>query len=287
METPSISKQPAKTDTEVALVLALPEALLLSKCFYVHISLVFETVKKGPRRQPVMRREGVLVFLLFVGLSMGLSSSQLGEYVVMKAGAVELPPMSLVAVGASGIEVVLNETAISEMPFYRGYGGFKNQLGNLKGWGNYTGVSLSTLCDSVGGLTSTGHVKIVAADGYSVNLTFAEVNGDFVTYDSAGVEVPRSQPLVPIVAYHFNDLNISSSDGPMRLAIVGPEGLATDSIYWVKMVNRVEVVDDTIPKIPEFRSSRVLFALLLVVLGVVVSLRAWYQRQQRVDSNGQ
>ena len=209
-----------------------------------------------------MRHLSVLILLLSASLPIGFLVLQHTQSVNVEAGAVNLPPISLTVVGANGTEVVLNETAISELPSYRGYGGFKNQLGNLKGWGNYTGVSLDALCNLVGGLTSTGHVKVVAADDYSMDFTFAEVNGDFVTYDATGAEVPHSQPLVPIAAYYFNDMNISSSDGPLRLAIVGPEGLATDSVYWVKMVVRVEIIDEAIP---EFPSLTILSALFLAI----------------------
>ncbi len=229
-----------------------------------------------------MRHFSILTLFLFAGLSIGFSGLQLAQSEIVRAGAVELPTMSLTVISANGTEVVLNETGISGLPSYRGYGGFKNQLGNLKGWGNYTGISLDTLCNLVGGLTNTSYVKIVAADNYSKAFTFAEVNGDFVTYDVTGAEVPHSQPLVPIVAYYFNDLNVPSSDGPLRMAIVGPEELATNSTYWVKMVVRVEVVDEAVP---EFPSLTALAPLFLVILVMALCLKIRCQRQDHVKQS--
>jgi hypothetical protein len=47
--------------------------------------------------------------------------------------------------------------------------------------------------------------------------------------------------LTPILAYYFNDADLPEGDGPLRLAIVGPEGLATFSGYWVKQVAKLEI----------------------------------------------
>lgn len=73
-------------------------------------------------------------------------------------------------------------------------------------------------------------------------FTYAQVLGDFVTYDPVtGQVVSHSQPLTIMVAYYRNDTALPSNEGPLRLAIVGPEGLATDGKYWVKFVARLEV----------------------------------------------
>jgi DMSO/TMAO reductase YedYZ molybdopterin-dependent catalytic subunit len=186
--------------------------------------------------------------------------------------------MSLTVIGANGTQVVLNETDVGSLASYRAFGGYKTSYPSLRGLGNYTGVRLSTLCDLVGGLTNENVVRITASDlpPYSMNLTYAEVNGEFVTYDNiTGVQVPHSQPLVPIAAYYFNDASINSSDGgPLRLAVVGPEGLVTDSKYWVKWMVKIEILI----VVPEFPSSSVLPILIIVTLAVAVSLKVHNRR---------
>jgi DMSO/TMAO reductase YedYZ molybdopterin-dependent catalytic subunit len=205
----------------------------------------------------------------------GFQSLCLAEAKTSVAG---LPSMSLTIVGPDGTQEVLNETDIGNLASCRGYGGYENSLGFLKGLGNYTGVPLSTLCDLVGGLTNASTVKVTASDNYSKDFTFDEVmNGNFTTFDPAtAMEVPHFQPLVPIVAYYFNDTNIGSSDGPLRLAIVGSEGLATNSSYWVKWVEKVEVVDVAVP---EFPSSTVLPLLVLATSAVASSFKFRRKRQ--------
>jgi hypothetical protein len=222
------------------------------------------------------------LFLLVSSLSIGFLGLQSVCFARVEASMVELPPMSLTVVGADMSAVILNETDVAALPSYRAYGGYKNQLGNLKGLGNYTGVSLSTLCNLVGGLTNTSTVKIVAVDNYNKTFTFDEVNGEFITYDHVtGEEVPHNQPLVPIVAYYFNDASFPSSDGPLRTAIVGPEGLVTGSTHWVKQVVRIEVIDAAVP---EFPSYMILPLLLLVTLVAALVLKTNRQRLDRLTN---
>jgi hypothetical protein len=150
--------------------------------------------------------------------------------------------MNLTIVALNGTQLELNELDIENLPSYESYGGFINVLGNIKGLGKYTGVPLLTFCNLVGGITANNSLQITALDNYTMTLSCNEVNGDFVTYDNqTGEQVPHSQALTPILAYYFNDLNISETDGPLRLAIVGPEGLVTFSGFWVKQVVKLEM----------------------------------------------
>ena len=154
-----------------------------------------------------------------------------------------LPPMNLTLVALNGTQLVLNEVDIGSLLSYESYGGYKNVLGNIRGLGNYTGVPLITLCNLVGGINANNSLKITAVDNYTMTFGYAQVNGDFTTYDNqTGLEVPHNQTLTPILAYYFNDVNVPVDDGPLRVAIVGPEGLATFSGYWVKQVVKLEIV---------------------------------------------
>jgi hypothetical protein len=154
-----------------------------------------------------------------------------------------LPPMNLTLVALNGTQLVLNEVDIGGLSSYESYGGYKNVLGNIRGLGNYTGVPLITLCNLVGGINANNSLKITAADNYTMTFDYTEVNGDFTTYDNVtGEEIPHNQTLTPILAYYFDDANISVDDGPLRVAIVGPEGLATFSGYWVKQVVKLEII---------------------------------------------
>jgi hypothetical protein len=201
---------------------------------------------------PIKKRVGIkVVSVMIAAITIGVApyTAWQSYRIVMGQPAallsLNLPPMNLTLVALNGTQLELNETDIGKLPYYESYGGFKNQLGNIKGLGNYTGVPLTTLCSLVGGITANNSLRITATDGYMMTFSYGQVNGDFITFDNkTGQQVPHNQPLTPILAYYFNDENVT--DGPLRLAIVGPEGLVTQSIYWVKWVVKMEVryIDD-------------------------------------------
>jgi uncharacterized protein (DUF2141 family) len=159
-----------------------------------------------------------------------------------------LQPMSLEIVALNGTSITVNQTTISNLPAIRDVGAFRNVLGNVKGLGNYTGPSLNTFCNLVGGMNNNTALRVTASDNYTVTLSYEMVNGAFTTYDPVkGNPTPHYKLLTPILAYYFNDSNLTTDEGgPLRLAIVGPEGLATYSRYWVKWVIKLEIrhIDD-------------------------------------------
>jgi DMSO/TMAO reductase YedYZ molybdopterin-dependent catalytic subunit len=151
--------------------------------------------------------------------------------------------MTLTIIGANGTSVVLHEGDIGSFTSYTAYGGFKNSLGNLKGLGYYTGVPINTLCNLVGGVHYGQTLFVNASDGYKMNFTYEQVNGDFVTYNNkTGQQESHNKTLTTMLAYYLNGVNLTSDQGgPLRFVIVGPEGLCTDSTYWVKYVVKLQV----------------------------------------------
>jgi hypothetical protein len=105
-------------------------------------------------------------------------------------------------------------------------------------------VPLTTLLNLVGGITSYNSIEAIASDNYTWALTYDQATaGNFTTYDPVtGNPVQHSQPLTAMLAYYKDDVNLTSEDGPLRLVVVGPEGLLTDSKLWVKLVTTLKVV---------------------------------------------
>jgi hypothetical protein len=182
------------------------------------------------------------------------------------------PPMSLTVVGSNGTVLVLNASDIANLPPYSGYGAWKGYCGAINDLGNYTGVSLATLCNLVGGINSGDNLQITSAPGAAVGsqtFNYSQVMGDFVTYDNVtGQEVPNNESLTPILAYYFNGENVT--DGPLKIAIVGPEGLATYKPLWVECVVELDVIssDVSVPEFPAFFMS-VIFMIAPVATVVV------------------
>jgi hypothetical protein len=155
----------------------------------------------------------------------------------------KLQPMNLTLIGLNGNSLTLNESDIAELKSFTSRGGLKTSYGYLRGIGNYTGVSVFDLCNLVGGINSTCSLLVTASDGYSMVYTYNQVQGkNFTCYSPAtGDEAQSNQPLTMILAYFRNGANLTSDEGPLRLAIVGSQGLLTDGHFWIKMVKKLVI----------------------------------------------
>ncbi len=129
----------------------------------------------------------------------------------------------------------LSMADLKGMSAVSGYGGWKNQLGNITAPMAWKGVSVNALLDLVGG---GGSARVVASDGYEATLSGAELSGQMNVYDPATGEAISSfsGSLRVIVAYAKNGSGLGG-EGPLRIAFVSPEkDQVTDSDQWVKNV---------------------------------------------------
>jgi len=130
-------------------------------------------------------------------------------------------------------------TELKGLPSTSGYGGWKNQLGNITGPNAYKGVSLRALMDLVGG---GGSVTVVASDGYSMSISAAEAGGGVTTYDPSTGEPVTGISVKAIVAYTKDGKGLGTKDGPLRIAFVSAEkNQVTDSDRWVKQVVELRI----------------------------------------------
>jgi hypothetical protein len=153
------------------------------------------------------------------------------------------PEFSLTLKGAGCEEKILNQIDFAELTPTIGKGGFKTSGGVISEVSTFTGVSVLSLCDLVGGMPSDATLTVTASDGYSMVYTYNQVNGNgFTTYDPVtGSEKAATQPLTLVVNYLHNDTAFSSNHGPLRMGIVGSEGLLTEGNLWVKKVAQIEI----------------------------------------------
>jgi hypothetical protein len=130
---------------------------------------------------------------------------------------------------------------LKAMSYTEGWGGWKNQLGNITAPTLWRGVSVTALTQSVGGGSS---IVVVASDGYEQPLSAAELGGAIAMYDpvGGGVVSSISGTLQAIVAYSENGAAIGTGQGPLRIAFVSPgKDQVTDGGIWVKWVVEIRV----------------------------------------------
>lgn len=156
--------------------------------------------------------------------------------------------MNLLLIGADGQQQNLTRGDIMALQSYTAPGGFRKSGGALAGIGNYTGVPVRDLLDLVGGISPDETLTVIASDGYTVSYTYNQVvNGaDFTTFDSvAGSQVSATAPLKMVLTYSLDGQPLTNDEGPLRIAIIGSEGLLTTGNQWVKMVVQLQVIHNS------------------------------------------
>jgi DMSO/TMAO reductase YedYZ molybdopterin-dependent catalytic subunit len=149
---------------------------------------------------------------------------------------------TITLVALNGSEYVVNENTFEALQHVEYEGGLITSAGSIRDVSNYTGVLATVLCESIGGLSNETSLRVTASDDYSMVFTYDQITGDFVTFDPVtGDEVNHTQPLHMFFAYLKNGAYLPESDGPIRLVVLGPEGLITEGHNWVKRVVKIEV----------------------------------------------
>jgi DMSO/TMAO reductase YedYZ molybdopterin-dependent catalytic subunit len=156
----------------------------------------------------------------------------------------EDPAWNLTLVGVDGEQKILTRDEITAMSAYTGHGGFFTTVGVVNGPYTARGIPLTDLCELVGGVTPSDIITIYAIDGYSTVLDYDHIMGNFITYNPQNLkEVPHGE-LKPILMYEQDGKPLSQENGkPLRIAVVGTDGLLVEGHYWTKWVNKIEVVE--------------------------------------------
>jgi len=149
----------------------------------------------------------------------------------------------LTLIGADGQQKILSMKYIRSLPSYTGDGGFFSTVGVVYGPYKAKGVLLSDICQLVGGVTPSDIVMISASDGYSTVFDYDQIMGNFITYDTQTLKETPHGELKAILMYQQDGNRVPHNDGkPLRIAIVGADGLLTEGNHWVKWVNQIEVL---------------------------------------------
>ena len=155
----------------------------------------------------------------------------------------EIPDFEILLTGAEGDSVTLGPSDFEELTKIEMDGGLLTSAGTLKGPYKYTGVPLSEVLALVGEITDENSLRVTAADGYAMVFTWEELHGEFLTFSAAtGDEVEATEGLIPVLSYWEDDEPLPDGHGPIRLVILGEEGLISEGHFWIKQVAEIEVV---------------------------------------------
>jgi hypothetical protein len=144
-------------------------------------------------------------------------------------------PVVLKLSGPSGTKT-FTMAELKALPAVSGYGGWKNQVGNITQPAAWKGPSLNSLMKLVGGGST---VTVIASDGYSSTVIPGASMG---MYDPATGESIQGISVTAILAYAKDGGAIGGEEGPLRIAFVSPEkNQVTDGSDWARMVVELRV----------------------------------------------
>jgi len=155
----------------------------------------------------------------------------------------DIPDFEITLTVGDGTSMMLGPSDFEELTKIEMDGGLLTSAGSIKGPYKYTGVPLSEVLALVGTISDENSLRVTAADGYAMVFTWEELHGDFLTFSAAtGDEVAASEELIPVLAYMEDDEPLPDGHGPIRLVILGEEGLISEGHYWIKQVVDIEVI---------------------------------------------
>ena len=123
------------------------------------------------------------------------------------------------------------------------YGGQKGKGGAITGPFPYTGVALTDLLNTGGGITAGQSVKVTASDGSTETLSYDQItNGNFNIYDTSGNPITTMTKPIFAVVYSVSGTPLDNATGPIELGILSTLNFITDGSMWVKMVNKIDII---------------------------------------------
>jgi hypothetical protein len=206
----------------------------------------FKEVKHSMTNQPKKGLNTKIIATIVIIIIVVSLSAVAAQYILNQSpqSSDELPDMTLTLIGSNEQEQTLTKTDILAITPYTADGGIRTSSGEIKGVGTYTGVAVTDLLDLVGGIQSDQTLTATAQDGYTMTYSYNQVtNGaDFTTYDpTTRSETAATQPLKMVLTYSIDGSPLPSDEGPLRMGVLGSEGLATQGNLWEKLVIKLQV----------------------------------------------
>src|SRR5208283_409664 len=174
---------------------------------------------------------------LFVGIVLVLTTLFTSLIAGCKSGT---GPVALTVINGNETKT-FTVAQLEKLPSISGTTGDISSTGTIEGPSLYKGVPLTDILKAVGGITQDEAVTISAKDGYSMTMSYTQVEKgtEFPTFDTVtGKEVTPDSTMTVFMAYEKDGTMLDDTVGPLRLGIMAPNEL-TDGHWWVKWAETI------------------------------------------------
>jgi uncharacterized protein YxeA len=134
---------------------------------------------------------------------------------------------------------------IERLESYTAKGGYRNSVGVIKGVGNYTGVNITTLVNTLQPVPYRYTLQVFSEDGKNMSYNYSTIIGQVPIYNPENGSAIGTGNMTLVLAYQLEgDWLNESSDGKLRIVFLDNQGSITESKYWMKMVTSIKVITE-------------------------------------------
>jgi hypothetical protein len=137
---------------------------------------------------------------------------------------------------------------IERLEPYTAKGGYRTQAGVIKGFGNYTGVNITTLVNTLQPVPYHYSLQVTDSNGEHILYNFSTIHGDVNIYNPDNASDPNpigKGNMTMVLAYQFegNYLN-ETSDGNLKIVLLDQNGSITEASLWWKKVVSIGIITE-------------------------------------------
>ncbi len=139
-------------------------------------------------------------------------------------------------------------SGLQQIETYTAKGGYRTQSGFIKGFGNYTGVNITTLVSMFSPAPYQYSLTITSEDNETQKFNFTTIQGHVDVYDPHNASNPDpigkgNMTMMLAFQYEGNWLD-ESNDGTLKIVFVDEQGSITQASLWWKKVTSMRIITE-------------------------------------------
>ena len=137
---------------------------------------------------------------------------------------------------------------LESLESFTGEGGYRTNYPAIKGQGNYTGVRIQTLINTLSNVPNNYSIIVFSSDDTNRSFNFSTIMGYVPTYnpDNASDAQPIGYGgLTMVLAYKYNGVYLNESkEGKLKIVFLDDQGSITSSGLWWKYVDAIHIISE-------------------------------------------
>jgi hypothetical protein len=141
-----------------------------------------------------------------------------------------------------------NITELEQLNAYTAKGGYRTQSGIIKGRGNYTGVNISTLVQTLNPTPQIYGLKVFSEDGENFTYNYSTILGNITIYNPDNASDPNpiaNGGVTMVLAYQYEGQPLNESkDGKLKIVFLDEKGSITAAYLWRYKVTSIQLITE-------------------------------------------